>query len=168
MTKKCILANLFKNRILLNSNVTYFSTFEMEYIITKENFIGFWRDGGGEKVYFDDIMSNFIIELIDEEMVKNGKSFNEMYKNKLLSIVVYTLRCILGLSDEEITIYLCELLWLVLLVLANMYEDKYVDVPEIKWVFDTPDHLFEQYLVTVIPNVYEKYRTAPRTLADYM
>jgi hypothetical protein len=146
----------------------YFSTIAMEYTITKENFIGFWRDGDGEKVFFDDMMAHLIIEMIDEEMVKNSKSFNEMYEKVLLPMVVYTLRCILGLSDEEITMYLCELLWLVLLVIANMYEDRYVDVPEIKWVFDTPDHPFEQYLATIIPDVYEKYRTTPRTLADYI
>jgi len=140
----------------------------MEYTITKEDFTGFWRDGGGEKFFFDDMMAQLIIDMIDEEMVKNGKSFDEMYQKVLLPMVVYTLRGILGLSDEEITMYLCDLLWMVLLVIANMYEDKYVDVPEIKWVFDTPDHPFEQYLVSKMPDAREKYRTAQRTLADYL
>jgi ABC-type dipeptide/oligopeptide/nickel transport system ATPase component len=63
---------------------------------------------------------------------------------------------------------MCDLLWLYLLAIANMYEDRYVDVPEIKWVFDTPDHPFEQYLVSKMPDAREKYRTAERTLADYL
>ena len=52
---------------------------------------------------------------------------------------------------------------------AAFSQHKHAQRPlRIKWVFDTPDHPFEQYLATIIPDVYEKYRTAPRTLADYM
>jgi hypothetical protein len=141
----------------------------MEYTITKEDFIGFWRDGGGEKFFFDDIRSQLIIDLIDDEMIKSGKSFDDMYKLNLIPMVSSVLRSVLGLSDEEIVMYLCDLLWLVLLAVANMYEDRYdTDVPSVVWVFDTPDHPFEQYLASKMPDVYEKYRTTPRTFDDFM
>jgi hypothetical protein len=139
----------------------------MEYTITKEDFIGFWRDGGGEKFFFDNMMSQLIIDVIDEEMIKDGASVNELFYDGVLPSVAIMLN-MLGLSEEQITFQMCDLLWLYLLAIANMYEDRYVDVPEIKWVFDTPDHPFEQYLVSKIPDAREKYRTAQRNLEDYL
>jgi hypothetical protein len=139
----------------------------MEYTITKEDFIGFWRDGGGEKFFFDNMMSQLIIDVIDEEMIKDGASVNELFYDGVLPSVAIMLN-MLGLSEEQITFQMCDLLWLYLLVIANMYEDRYVDVPEIKWVFDTPDHPFEQYLVSKMPDAREKYRTAQRNLEDYL
>ena len=138
----------------------------MEYTITKEDFIGFWRDGGGEKFFFDNMISKLIIDVIDEEMVKDGATFNEMFYDGLLPSVAFMLDT-LGISEEQITILMCDLLWLVLLAIANMYEDRYVDVPEIKWVFDTPDHPFEQYLVTKMPDAYQIMKNK-RNLEDYL
>ena len=135
----------------------------MEYTITKEDFIGFWRDGCGEKFFFDNMASDMIIDFINKN---NGATFKTLWDD-LMPDVAITLRT-LGLSHGQIIVQLCDLMWLVLLAIANLYEDKYVDVPEIKWVFDTPDHPFEQYLVSKMPDAREKYRTAPRTLADYM
>lgn len=140
---------------------------KQEYTITKKDFIGFWREGGGEKFFFEKPTSRLIIDLIEENICKNSNSFNSTFDNLLIPFITYTLND-LGLSDERIKMYICDLMWLVLLVIANMYEDKYVDIPEIKWVFDTPHHPFEQYLAAKIPDAYEKYRTAERTLADYL
>ncbi len=167
---KSLLHNWFKKlKCFFISHLKAFSRSAptMEYTITKEDFIGFWRDGGGEKFFFDNMISKLIIDVIDEEMIKEGVAFHELFYECLLPSVSIMLDT-LGLSEEQIVMYMCDLMWLVLLAIANMYEDKYIDVPEIKWVFDTPDHPFEQYLVAKMPDAREKYRTAERSLADYL
>ena len=50
-----------------------------KYLITKEDYIGFWRDGGGEKMFFDNPISSIIIEMIDVEIIKRDKTFVDWF-----------------------------------------------------------------------------------------
>lgn len=127
----------------------------MDYVITKEDFIGFWRDADGEKYFFGEPTSDMIIEVIEKD---SGLTFKTLWDD-LMPDMAITLNELFSLSEKQITNLLCMLMWHILLVIANKYEEKYVDVPEIKWVFDTPNHPFEQYLVTMMPDAYEKYKT---------
>lgn len=126
-----------------------------KYCITKEDYIGFWRDGGGEKLFFDSPMSQIIISMIEEEVIKRDKTFDDWFHNVLTPVVVYMTRAFL--TKEEIAEILCDAMWLVVLVIANKYDNLFVDMPPMYWVFDTPDDPFEQYLVSKMPDAYEKY-----------
>lgn len=138
-----------------------------KYSITKEDYIGFWRDGGGEKLFFDSPFQSYIIDMIDEEVIKRDKTFVDWFHNVFTPLVVYLTHAFL--SKEEMTEILCDAMWLVVVVIANKYDEQlFVDMPPMWWVFDTPDDPFEQYLVSKMPDAYEKYRTTPRTLADYL
>ena len=126
-----------------------------KYLITKEDYIGFWRDGGGEKLFFDSPMSQIIISMIEEEVIKRDKTFDDWFHHVLTPVVVYMTRAFL--TKEEIAEILCDAMWLVVLVIANKYDNLFVDMPPMYWVFDTPDDPFEQYLVSKMPDAYEKY-----------
>lgn len=126
-----------------------------KYLITKEDYIGFWRDGGGEKLFFDSQMSQIIISMIEEEVIKRDKTFDDWFRHVLTPVVVYMTRAFL--TKEEIAEILCDAMWLVVLVIANKYDNLFVDMPPMYWVFDTPDDPFEQYLVSKMPDAYEKY-----------
>lgn len=129
-----------------------------KYSVTKEDYIGFWRDGGGEKSFFDSPCSSLIIDMIEEEVIKHNKTFVEWFHNIFTPIVVYSTQVFL--SKEEIAEVLCDAMWHVVLVIANKYDEKlFVDMPPMWWVFDTPDDPFEQYLVSKMPDAYEKYAT---------
>jgi hypothetical protein len=128
-----------------------------KYLITKEDYIGFWRDGGGEKLFFENPLSAIIITMIDDEIVKRDKTFVDWFHNVLIPVVVHQTHEFL--TEEEMAEILCDLMWIVVLVIANMYDNLFVDMPPMHWVFDTPDDPFEQYLVSKMPDAYEKYET---------
>ena len=75
----------------------------------------------------------------------------------LIPEVVYKTQTFL--TKEEMAEILCGLMWIVVLVIANMYDNLFVDMPPMHWVFDTPDDPFEKYLVSKMPYAYEKYAT---------
>lgn len=126
-----------------------------KYLITKEDYIGFWRDGGGEKLFFDSPISQIIISMIEEEIINRDKTFDDWFHNVLTPVIVYQTRAFL--TKEEIAEILCDAMWLVVLAIANKYDNLFVDMPPMYWVFDTPDDPFEQYLVSKMPDAYEKY-----------
>jgi len=128
-----------------------------QYLITKEDYIGFWRDGGVENLFYDSAISSIIIAMIEEELIKNDKTFVDWFHNVLTPSVVYLTRAFI--TKEEIAEVLCNAMWLVVLVIANKYDELYVDIPHMNWVFDTPEDPFEQYLVSKMPDAYEKYAT---------
>jgi hypothetical protein len=128
-----------------------------QYLITKEDYIGFWRDRGGEKLFFDSPVSSIIISMIEEELINSEKTFDEWFHNVLTPSIVYETHAFL--TKKEIAEVLCLAMWLIVLVIANMYDELYVNMPQMKWVFDTPDDPFEQYLVSKMPDAYEKYAT---------
>jgi len=129
-----------------------------KYSITKEDYIGFWRDGGGEKLFFDSPFQKYIIEMIEEEVIKRDKTFIDWFHNVFTPTIVYLTHAFL--SKEEIAEILCDAMWLVVLVISNKYDEQlFVDMPPMWWVFDTPDDPFEKYLVSNMPDAYEKYET---------
>jgi hypothetical protein len=126
------------------------------YSVTKEDYIGFWRDGGGEKLFFDSPWSSLIIEMV-EEVNKDDKEFVDWFHHIATPIMVYYTRDFL--TREEMAEVLSDVMWQVVLVIANMYDHLFVDMPPMHWVFDTPDDPFEKYLVLKMPDAYEKYET---------
>jgi hypothetical protein len=94
--------------------------------------------------------------MIDEEIIKPKMKFVDWFHNVLTPVIVYQTRAFLTM--EEMAEVLCDLMWLVVLVISNKYDDLFVDMPPMHWVFDTPDP-FEKYLVSKMPNAYEKYAT---------
>jgi len=128
-----------------------------QYLITKDDYIGFWRDGGGEKIFHDSFISSIIIAMIEEEIINRDKTFVDWFHNVLTPVIVYQTQAFLTM--EEMAEVLCDLMWLVVLVIANKYDNLFTDMPPMHWVFDTPDDTFEQYLVSKMPDAYEKYAT---------